>query len=287
MSVTIKKEEGNNRVLVAERDGVKVYEYIKDLSTSPMNAIYAYYASEMNVRKRQAWLELNGTGFRMQAGAMQMMMGNIEVKTDVKGVGDFLGKLVKSAVTNETAVKPLYSGNGTIILEPTYKHLLLMDPAGWAGGLVVEDGMYLASADSINVEMQARSNLSSAVLGGEGLFNTKLTGSGVAVLESSCPLDELMEITLDNDVCKIDGPYAVCWSGNLQFTVERTTKTLIGSAASGEGLVNVFRGTGKILVAPVDDLGEEKAVANMTSTNANSSAAKAMNALGKIGDFIN
>ena len=28
-------------------------------------------------------------------------------------------------------------------------------------------------------------------------------------------------------------------------------KSLVGSAASGEGLVNVYRGTGKVLLAPV------------------------------------
>ena len=44
---------------------------------------------------------------------------------------------------------------------------------------------------------------------------------------------------------------AVCWSSNLEFTVERTTKTLVGSAVSGEGLVNVYRGTGRVLMSPV------------------------------------
>lgn len=34
------------------------------------------------------------------------------------------------------------------------------------------------------------------------------------------------------------------------FTVERSGKTLMGSAASGEGLVNVYKGTGKILMMP-------------------------------------
>ena len=38
---------------------------------------------------------------------------------------------------------------------------------------------------------------------------------------------------------------------SLSFTVERSAKTLVGSAMSGEGLVNVYRGTGKILMAPV------------------------------------
>lgn len=43
----------------------------------------------------------------------------------------------------------------------------------------------------------------------------------------------------------------MCWSSNLDFTVERTTKTRIGSAVSGEGLVNVYRGTGRVLMCPV------------------------------------
>ncbi len=50
---------------------------------------------------------------------------------------------------------------------------------------------------------------------------------------------------------KIDGNLAVCWSSGLEFTVERSTKTLVGSAVSGEGLVNVYRGTGKVLMSPV------------------------------------
>ena len=56
---------------------------------------------------------------------------------------------------------------------------------------------------------------------------------------------------LQNDVVKIDGNMAIAWSGSLEFTVERSGKTLLGSAASGEGLVNVYRGTGKVLMAPV------------------------------------
>ena len=48
----------------------------------------------------------------------------------------------------------------------------------------------------------------------------------------------------------IDGNMALAWSGSLNFTVERSGKSLVGSAASGEGLVNVYRGTGKVLLAP-------------------------------------
>lgn len=286
---SVTQEEGNNRCCISELGAVKVYEYKKDLSTNPLSAMFAYYASEMNIRKRQVWIDLKDNSYRLQAGAMQMMIGNIAVKSDVKDAGDFLGKMVKSVVTNESAVKPLYSGSGTLILEPTYKHIMLVNPDDWDGGIVVEDGMYLASSGNVQIEMQSRSNFSSAILGGEGLFNTKLVGDGVAVLESSVPYDELMEITLENSVARIDGPYAVAWSGSLDFTVEKVNKSIISSLATGEGVVNVYRGTGKILVAPIDDLGEQKAIANTSSSNANSdskSASKAGSALKLINNFL-
>ena len=95
-----------------------------------------------------------------------------------------------------------------------------------------------------------RSNISSAVAGGEGLFNLSLNGSGVFCIESRCPKEELIEITLQDDVLKVDGNYAIAWSKSLDFTVERSGKSLIGSAASGEGLVNVYRGSGKVLMMP-------------------------------------
>lgn len=58
-------------------------------------------------------------------------------------------------------------------------------------------------------------------------------------------------VQLEDDELKVDGNFAIAWSESLSFTVERSTKTLIGSAASGEGLVNVYRGTGKVLMAPL------------------------------------
>lgn len=112
--------------------------------------------------------------------------------------------------------------------------------------MTIEDGMFLACDSRVKRDIVTRKNLSSAVLGGEGLFNMSLRGNGVVALESNVPEEELIEIELENDELKIDGNMAMCWSSNLDFTVERTTKTLVGSAVSGEGLVNVYRGTGRV-----------------------------------------
>ena len=107
--------------------------------------------------------------------------------------------------------------------------------------------MFLACDGNVQQKMVARSNLSSAALGNEGLFNLALNGRGIVALESNVPNSELIEIVLDNDTVKIDSSFAVCWSASLNFTVERSSKSLLGSAVNKEGLVNVYRGSGKIL----------------------------------------
>lgn len=238
-----------NKNVVAQLGRYSVIEHEKDISPKPGSEMAAYFASQMNVRRRQVVCDLQGQGVIVQAGAMQLMVGSLEAATDVKGVGDFFKKVASSAVTKESAIKPKYVGNGQLILEPTTKHILLEDLANWNGSMVIDDGLFLACDDTVNINTVMRSTLSSAALGGEGLFNTCLNGQGLVVLESPVPREELVVIDLNQDVAKIDGNMAIAWSNTLTFTVERTTKTLIGSAASGEGLVNVYRGTGRILVA--------------------------------------
>lgn len=228
-----------------------VVEYLKDLSVTPSTAMTAYYCNEMNVRKRQVICDLSKANITLQAGAMQWMAGNVNATTGLKGVGDFFGKAVRGKVTGESAVKPEYTGNGVLVLEPTYRHILLVDLADWNGSIVLDDGLFLACDSKLKQKAVMRSNFSSAVAGGEGLFNLGVVGNGVLCLESPSPKEELIEVTLQDDVLKVDGNMAIAWSGTLDFTVERSGKTLLGSAASGEGLVNVYRGTGKVLLAPV------------------------------------
>lgn len=228
-----------------------VVEYLKDLSVTPSTAMTAYYCNEMNVRKRQVICDLSKANITLQAGAMQWMAGNVNATTGLKGVGDFFGKAVRGKVTGESAVKPEYTGNGVLVLEPTYRHILLIDLADWNGSIVLDDGLFLACDSKLKQKAVMHSNFSSAVAGGEGLFNLGVVGNGVLCLESPSPKEELIEVTLQDDVLKVDGNMAIAWSGTLDFTVERSGKTLLGSAASGEGLVNVYRGTGKVLLAPV------------------------------------
>ena len=276
----IENLQNDNRKFIKSIGNFHVLEYMQDASVSPMNAMNEYFMSKMNVRRRQVVIDIDKNHSAIiQAGAMQWMGGHVEATSGVKGIGDLFGKAIKGAVTKETAVKPEYVGEGCLVLEPTYKYIILVDMAKWgATGMTIEDGMFLACDANVKNKVVARKNISSAVLGGEGLFNLSLQGDGVAALESNVPEEELIEVVLENDELKIDGNLAVCWSSNLDFTVERTTKTLVGSAVSGEGLVNVYRGTGRVLmcpVAPTDSLFAS------TNTMAAKAAAKNSNTFGK------
>ena len=228
--------------IITERKGIlSIVEHAMDYSVAPDNAMNEYFMSQMNVKRRQVIAQLDGkVGLVLQSGSMQWLAGNVQATTGVKGVGDFIGKVVRNQVTKESAIKPEYVGNGILVTEPTFKYLLLESVGDWAGGLVMEDGMFLACESTVKQEIQVRSSFSSALVGNEGLFNLKLAGTGACVMESNVPRSELVEVLIDNDVLKIDGSFAICWSGSLGFTVERSGKTLLGSAASGEGLVNVY-----------------------------------------------
>ena len=242
----------NQNVKVVQQMGpFTVIEHQRDLSVRPESAMASYYCAEMNVRKRQVLCELSKAQVTVQAGAMQWMVGDVNATTGIKGVGDLLGKAMRGKVSGESTIKPEYTGSGMMMLEPTYKHLILMDAAEWGGAVVLDDGLFLACDSRLKHKAVMRSSFSSAVAGGEGLFNLSLNGAGVFCIEADCPREELIEVTLENDVLKIDGNYAVAWSAGLAFTVERSGKSLLGSAASGEGLVNVYRGTGRVLMAPV------------------------------------
>ena len=251
--VNIKGLLNDSDHLIKDAKGIfSIVEHQRDLAVSPLTAQAEFFMSKMGVRQKQALALMDGeTSVITQAGAMQWMAGDVHATTGIKGAGDLFGKVLKSAVTNETAIKPEYVGN--LMLEPTYKYLLLEEVSDWEGGLVLDDGLFMACEGTIKHKVEARSNVSSAVFGNMGLFNLKLVGNGVCVLESNVPREQLIEVNLVNDVLKIDGNYAICWSGSLTFTTERSGKTLVGSAVSGEGLVNVYKGTGRILLSPLDN----------------------------------
>ena len=112
------------------------------------------------------------------------------------------------------------------MLEPTYKYIILVDVEKWGpSGMTIEDGHILACDGRVKNKLTARKRISSAVLGGEGFFNLSSSAECALPFESNVPEGELIEVEPENDELKIDGNLGPSWSSNLDFTVERSTKT--------------------------------------------------------------
>lgn len=251
MAFTINNLTDNSNTIIKEQlGGFTVLEYIKDLScTSIAEATAQYYMSQSNMRRKQLMIELNNSEIMMKAGAMQYTVGRMEMTTGIQGVGGLVSGIFKSAASGTGVIKPQYRGTGKILLEPTYNYIWLIDVDH--DEVVIEDGLFLACDTSLKIGVTARSNFSSAALGGEGLFNMTAKGKGILALEAPIPAEETVVVQLENDELKVDGNFAMMWSNTLQFTVEKSGKTRLGSAASGEGLVNVYRGTGTVWLSPL------------------------------------
>ena len=210
---------------LAQLGPFQVIEYQRDLSVSPDSAQTAYFSSVMHVRRRQVLCDLKQANITLQAGAMQWSVGNVNATTGVKGVGDLFGKALRGKVTGESAIKPEYTGDGLLVLEPTYKHILLLDLADWNGSIVLDDGLFLACDARLKHKAVMRSNLSSAVAGNEGLFNLGITGNGVLCLESDCPREELVEQVLSEFQLEILSEEPVEY--RCYCSRERVTRALI------------------------------------------------------------
>lgn len=228
---------------------VDILEYQKLLGSADIYAAEIMHCMEQqNIRARQIAIYLTNDSVKVEPGAMSYFQGNLEMVSGVTA-GNLLGRVFSGAVTGESAAQPEYRGTGMIVLEPSFKHFMVLE-LQQGEEIIVDKGMFYAAQGSVDVKPVMQKNISSAMLGGEGLFQISLKGPGLAVLECEVPMCEIDIIELNNDVLKVDGNFAVLRTGSIDFTVERSAKTLLGSAVSGEGLVNVYRGTGQVWLAP-------------------------------------
>lgn len=227
---------------------VEVLEYQKLLGSTDTNAVMdMYFMEKQNIRARQVAVYLNNDSVTLEPGAMSYFRGQIEMVSGVTA-GNVLGRVFSSVTTGEAIAQPEYKGTGVVVLEPSFKHFLILDLE--QEDIVVDKGMFYCAQAGVSVKPIMQKNISSALLGGEGIFQIQLSGSGLVVLECPVPSSEIDVIELQNETLKVDGNFAVLRSNSVQFTVERSAKTLVGSAVSGEGLVNVYKGTGQVWLAP-------------------------------------
>lgn len=230
----------------ARIDIVQMTELNGAQSTGAAQALF--FAKQSNVTMKFIRVTLNGGSVRTESGALYYMKGNLQATVPTGGVVGVFGKMVKSKLTKETAFNPVYSGTGEVVLEPTFEHYILLELNNET--IIVDKGLYYCSIGDVETSVAMQGNVSSAVFGGEGIFQTKITGSGFVALQIPVPMEEIEIYNLQNESVQVDGNFAILRSGTVDFSVKLAGGGIVSSMTSGERLLQTFSGTGMVWVAP-------------------------------------
>ena len=203
--------------------------------------------NDSGIKLRQVRIILEDSSVKLESGALSYMKGEIEIKTKTGGVVGLGKKFLNSKLTGETMFKPTYEGTGEIFLEPSFGHFALIELEDEE--IIVDDGLFYACEEDVEVGVAMQKSVSSMLFGNEGIYQTSISGSGIVVLEIPVPESEIFKCKLFNDTLKVDGNFAVLRTSNIKFTVEKSS-SLIGSVTNGEGLLNVYSGTGEVWLLP-------------------------------------
>lgn len=221
-------------------------------SNDPSTAQSIYYANQTGLKLKQVRIVLNQGEAVAEAGTLHYMYGQLELDNPIGGVAGLGKAMLKKMLTNETAFMPRYRGIGEIYLEPSFGDFLIYQLNNET--IVADKGLFYCGEGSLTTGIAAQRNVSSAMLGGEGFFQTQIQGTGIGVFELPVPIDEVRCVQLNNETLKVDGNFALMRSGQIDFSVERSSKGLFGSLGSGEGLLQTFRGTGRVWLAPTQSV---------------------------------
>lgn len=211
-----------------------------------------YFARQANMRLKQVHIKINKSAAILEPGALHFMKGNIEMEAKAGGTGGVGGVMrgLTSMMSGETFFRPRYSGTGEIFLEPSFGHYIIYK-LKQGDTLIADDGMFCCSEASVKVSAAIEKSLKTIKFGGEGAFQTKVTGPGICVFQSPVPAHEVMRVELSNEKLQVDGNFALMRSGNIKYSVQKSSKrSWIGSAVSGEGWLQTFEGTGYVWLAP-------------------------------------
>ncbi|MHA0035287.1 AIM24 family protein [Deinococcus sp. PESE-13] len=232
-------------------DRIEVLEYSAEPLEKPLAGFHQTF--QRPPRWRQLAVHSSGQGVAtLETGALQYLRGEMEVQAVNATGGSGLGGLLRGAVTAASSGEGLFKtalrGAGTAYTEPTRLHLLLGELRGES--LIVDDGAFVASVGQIQVGRHVNRGLAQMLGSGEGRVQPKLSGQGVFALQSPVPPGEFQVLELRDETLKVDGNLVVAYTDGLQFSVERSSRGLLGSAKTGEGFVQAFRGTGRVWLAP-------------------------------------
>jgi uncharacterized protein (AIM24 family) len=188
---------------------------------------------------RQVRIDLADEAVRVEAGAMSTMRGDIRLTTPIPGPLS----LIRSALTDEAAVRPSYAGSGSIMLRPSLGGFHMLDLKGetW----VLEPGAYLASDAGVEVGLQ-RERFWAGFWAGDGMlkFLTRVSGTGRVVINTPGPVEEA---PVSGGAFRATGRLVLGRTAGLRFESQLPVRWPLHFIAR-QRRMRAFIGAGRVLV---------------------------------------
>ena len=199
-------------------------------------------------------LEQEGTRFvkitlenetvQAEFGALSSMTGNIVMDVPLPGVG----RILKSDLSEQNYVRPVYTGTGTIFLESSFGgfHVFELRGETW----ILDSGTYWASEASVQVSA-IREKAWVSFWAGEGLIDwqTKIAGRGNVALRAHGPVEET--VLQEGERFVATTKCVIARTANVAYSIGRPTKSLLKTHVSGEGYCRTYDGPGRLLISSV------------------------------------
>ena len=187
---------------------------------------------------------------KIERGSM-VYLQDVEIKGQTnsksKGIGGFLSATGRSLVSGESVFITYATGKrdeSLIGIAPSIPGKITCLKIGGNKQYRLNTGAFLACDASVNYVMKSQ-NIGKAVFAGTGgLFVMETEGEGDMLINAFGDLMEL-EVTPDSSIT-IDNTHVVAWDATLDYKLRIASGTI--GFTTGEGIVNEFHGSGKILI---------------------------------------
>jgi uncharacterized protein (AIM24 family) len=189
-----------------------------------------------------------------KAGSMVAYVGDVRfVRQGVMEQG--LGNLLKKAISGEGMQLMKMEGTGRVYVADAGKKITLLRLSGES--IYVNGNDVLAFEDGIESNITMMKRMAGMLSG--GLFNMKLSGSGVVAITSHYePLT--LRVSAQGGPVFTDPNATVAWSGGLspEIVTNLSLGALLGRG-SGESIQLKFQGDGWVVVQPYEEIYMQRA----------------------------
>lgn len=181
-----------------------------------------------------------GGSVRVEAGAMAMTNGDVQIATSTQG--GFMKGLKRTLGGESFFVNDFSSATGgTVGVAAALPGDMSMVRLDGSTGLLVQSGSWIASDTSVTVDSKWGGG--KTFFSGEGLILLKCTGQGDLLLSAYGAI--LARTLAPGEVLTLDTGHVVAFDETVQYSVRKAgswKSTLLG----GEGLVTDFTGPGRV-----------------------------------------